>query len=256
MKRLLFSRSQRNQAGGCRSGIRLTSAALFFVMAALVFPGCADDDESEEARPVVSPPTSLPGLGAEEDLRGAVRLPSLQAAGLSLPEINTEPGESGTLEDFNFQAAPGSFVALHFGFANCPDICPLTAHDLIAARKYLTPEEAERIDLAFITIDPKHDTPEKLADYVRVFSDDYRAMRTDDTEQFASVTDQLGVYVKEVMDPEAGICTFAHTATVFVLDSKGEVVVEWSFGQPVELMAADMRILLARADAEAGESAT
>ena len=72
----------------------------------------------------------------------------------------------------------GEWHLLFFGFANCPDICPVTLQQLAAARRRL----AERADadaprILFISVDPERDSPEVLAAYARQFGDGRRRWR-------------------------------------------------------------------------------
>ena len=56
--------------------------------------------------------------------------------------------------------APG-FAAtfLFFGYTHCPDECPLALATLGRAYRKLTPEEAARTRVVFVSVDPQRDTP-------------------------------------------------------------------------------------------------
>ena len=69
--------------------------------------------------------------------------------------------------DFN-----GRYRLIYFGFANCPDVCPVDLQVMSAGLKQLEdkdPERAARVQPIFITVDPKRDTPEMLKAYVSNF---------------------------------------------------------------------------------------
>ena len=68
---------------------------------------------------------------------------------------------------------------MYFGYTNCPDVCPTTMADLGAALDRLDDEDAARVDVAMVTVDPERDTA-VLADYVQSFVADAHAMATDD----------------------------------------------------------------------------
>jgi protein SCO1/2 len=59
-------------------------------------------------------------------------------------------------------------VMLQFIFTTCPTICPVMASTFAAAQDKLG-DDLGRVRMISITIDPEHDTPERLRDYARRF---------------------------------------------------------------------------------------
>jgi protein SCO1/2 len=59
-------------------------------------------------------------------------------------------------------------VAVNFIFTTCTTICPVMTATFAQMRKELG-DEADRIQLVSITIDPEHDTPSVLASYAEKF---------------------------------------------------------------------------------------
>lgn len=73
-------------------------------------------------------------------------------------------GVDGTaLSNESFRGRP---MVVYFGFATCPDVCPLALQKLSSALDLLP--DRDRADLAplFITVDPARDTPEMLKAYL------------------------------------------------------------------------------------------
>lgn len=60
----------------------------------------------------------------------------------------------------------GRVGVVYFGFATCPDVCPLALGRLSAALNELSPAELQKVAPIFITVDPDRDTPEKLKAYL------------------------------------------------------------------------------------------
>ncbi|MFU8878344.1 MAG: SCO family protein, partial [Wenzhouxiangellaceae bacterium] len=81
-------------------------------------------------------------------------------------ELLSEHGQPVTEEIF-----AGRPLAIYFGFTHCPDICPMTLAKLAAAARRLPEDQRERLQLAFISVDPERDGPERLAEYTAAFSD-------------------------------------------------------------------------------------
>ena len=65
-------------------------------------------------------------------------------------------GTVRTLENFK-----GKAVVIFFGYTNCPDACPTTMANLASAVRKLG-QDANRVQVLFVTIDPENDTPELL----------------------------------------------------------------------------------------------
>jgi protein SCO1/2 len=62
----------------------------------------------------------------------------------------------------------GRLRLVFFGFASCPDICPITLQNIGMALNSLG-ALAEQVTVLFISVDPKRDTPEVLKDYTDAF---------------------------------------------------------------------------------------
>ena len=79
---------------------------------------------------------------------------------------------------FDLQQRPGNEVtAIFFGYTRCPDVCPTTMADLAAAHRQLPQEAAERVQVAFITEDPRRDTPAVLEAWLRKFEPSFLGLR-------------------------------------------------------------------------------
>jgi protein SCO1/2 len=66
----------------------------------------------------------------------------------------------------------GRYRLVYFGFANCPDVCPVDLQVMgQGLRRFEAkhPERAERVQPIFITVDPARDTPHVLKAYVANF---------------------------------------------------------------------------------------
>lgn len=62
----------------------------------------------------------------------------------------------------------GKVVVLYFGYTHCPDVCPTTMAHLARAVQLLGPQGKE-VEVIFVTVDPKRDTPAVLNAYVHAF---------------------------------------------------------------------------------------
>jgi protein SCO1/2 len=78
-------------------------------------------------------------------------------------ELTDENGDIVTADNYS-----GKLRLVFFGFASCPDICPITLQNIGIALKSIG-VEAEQMTVLFISVDPKRDTPEVLKQYTDAF---------------------------------------------------------------------------------------
>lgn len=200
-------------------------------VAALTTAACGGETTS-------SPPTSRGG----STLVGIVRDEPLQVGDVVLPDV-TENVEG---VPFAFKARPGELLIGYFGYTSCPDVCPTTLANLAGATAQLgTP--ADRLEVAMVTVDPDRDTPERLTGYLRSFAERVHALRTTDPAQLAAAEDAFGAQSKLVVD-ESGTIDVQHSATTYVIDENGAILVEWPFGVSADDMRNDLAILLGAKD--------
>lgn len=183
---------------------------------------------------------ALGGCGGDDEpeLLGVVREPALDVAGVRLP--SADDGEPVTMA-----AEPGGVMLVYWGYTSCPDICPTTLSDLSVAVNDLPADLAERVSVAFATVDPDRDSAEVLGNYLASFFPDGVTLRTDDPDELARAAEAFGVQY-EVAEHQPGdrVYDVAHTAVTYVVDDTGSVVVEWPFGFAVDDIASDLTTLL------------
>ena len=184
--------------------------------------------------------------GSGAALHGVVRDQPLQVGTVALPDV-TDPAlrADGTVEDGRLvmrASSPERLLLVYFGFLNCPDVCPTTLADLRSALAMLDAGTQERIDLAFVTVDPDRDGPEELAAYLRHFAPRHHAVRAPATELEPAMDAFLASATVEVADD--GSVDVAHTAVLYAVDASGTVVVEWPFGTSATMLADDLAVLL------------
>ena len=56
----------------------------------------------------------------------------------------------------------GKLTYLYFGYTHCPDVCPTTMADLAVALHGQPASVRRRIEVVFVTVDPRRDTPRVL----------------------------------------------------------------------------------------------
>lgn len=183
---------------------------------------------------------ALSACGSDDEaaLTGAVRDPAPQVDGVSLPSLS-EPGE-----EVQFRAEPGEVEVVYFGYTSCPDVCPTTMSDLAAALRQMDPDDADRVSVVMVTVDPERDL-EVLDGYVTSFVSDGVAAGTLDADLAAQAGEPFGASweVRTVGDT----VEVDHSPFLYAVDDEGRLVVSWQFGTSSEDMASDLDVLLERA---------
>jgi protein SCO1/2 len=161
-------------------------------------------------------------------------------AGIVLPEVR--PGEPD--RPFAFRARPNGVLYVFFGFASCPDICPATLSDLRQALRMLG-DDARRIEVALITVDPARDSAAVLAPYLASFVAGGRAIRPGSQADLGRAQAAFGATSRAARGAD-GRVEVVHTSLGYVVDERGEVLLQWDFGTRPDVMARDFSRLLAR----------
>lgn len=68
------------------------------------------------------------------------------------------------------QRTDGKTTLLYFGYTRCPDICPATMADIGVALRTLPTSVANKVTVAFVSTDVKHDTGPIIARWLQNFS--------------------------------------------------------------------------------------
>lgn len=162
----------------------------------------------------------------------------LVAGGLGLTVVSrgssgsNEPASSYAStfgEPFTLTAPDGSTVtdktlagkpyAIFFGFTRCPDVCPTSLARMARLRKQLGPD-GMKFNIIFVSVDPGHDKPADLGNYVALFGTPIIGLTGTET-QLEQIKKGYGVYSAKVPQP-GGDYTIDHTAAIYLMTAGGE----------------------------------
>jgi protein SCO1 len=136
----------------------------------------------------------------------------------------------------------GKVVVLFFGYTHCPDVCPTTLAELARARKLLG-DDAGRVQVLFVTLDPERDTPQLLGRYVPAFDPSFVGL-TGSGPQIEGAAREFKVFFKKVDGSTPDSYTLDHTSGSFVFDPQGHVRLYVRDGAPADQIASDLKRLL------------
>ena len=136
---------------------------------------------------------------------------------------------------FELQSLRGQGAMLFFGYTYCPDICPVTLSKM--GRVYqLLDEHQQELTTLFVTVDPKRDTQEKLAEYLDYFAIDAIGLRGD-KEEIDQVVRQYGAHYS-LGEEGAASYLVDHSTYTYLIDQQGKVRFLFRQSDGPDLMAA------------------
>ena len=170
-----------------------------------------------------------------ENFRGTLYDPALPA-----PEIELTLGDGST---FKLSEKRGDVVLLFFGYTSCPDVCPTTLAELRKIKSELG-DDADRVQVVYVTVDPDRDTPEKVQQYVSLFNPSFIGL-SGSLEELEPVWQDYGVYrqIEGIADSENGYLV-THSARVYLIDKEGNLRLSYSFGTPTDDILHDVMLTL------------
>ena len=119
----------------------------------------------------------------------------------------------------------GKWSYLYMGYRSCPDACPVAMSVLGKVSKKLAELELppeQQPQFLFMSVDPRRDTPELLADYVAFFGDEFIGI-TGEHEQLRAISLQLGAIYYVPEDPETDDYEVGHSDSIFLMNPDGQL---------------------------------
>lgn len=159
------------------------------------------------------------------------------AAGFSLLRTNSEPlPQLGALPDFSFTRQDGQpfgsaqlrghpFIA-NFIFTRCPTVCPAFTRKMAHVQQS-TDSHGTHLQLVSFSVDPKYDTPERLAEYGQLHGANFTRWSFL-TGDYDILKDTIVQGFKVSMGREAGadendLLSIFHGTHFVLVDSKGQI---------------------------------
>jgi protein SCO1/2 len=149
-------------------------------------------------------------------------------------ELTAHTGRRMKISDLH-----GKVVILFFGYTHCPDICAPTLVRLAQLNKQMG-EDGRRVQVVFVTVDPKHDTVAQLAGFVPKFDPAFIGLTGSDREIAAVARDYKVAFASNPQSP----AFVDHSSSLMVKDVTGKLRLLFKNDMAVEDMAHDVRQLL------------
>jgi len=137
----------------------------------------------------------------------------------------------------------GKYLLVMFGFTNCPDICP-TGLQLISEAKELLGPKVPNVQPLMITVDPKRDTIEVLADYVSNFHPSVIGL-TGTIEKIKAVASAYKAYFAKGEIDKHGNYFMDHSPFIYLMGPNGQYLDHFTPNTLPKVIAARIKSAIA-----------
>lgn len=126
-------------------------------------------------------------------------------------------GHTVTARDFR-----GKVAMLYLGYTHCPDVCPLTLHNISVILDRLG-KQAAGVQVLFVTVDPHRDTLPLLKRYTELFAPESELVGLrPDANQLAELARRYRLAYSVSSATAAHPYTVTHSSAVYVFDRAGD----------------------------------
>lgn len=138
----------------------------------------------------------------------------------------------------------GKMRVIFFGYTSCPDVCPTTLADLSRVLKLLG-NQADQVQVLFISVDPEKDTPQRLSDYLSQFDTRMTGL-SGSLDDIRTTAKEYNIFFEKKPFGDQGGYTVDHTAVIFLIDPAGNLRIIFPSGTKPPDIAADISYLLGK----------
>jgi protein SCO1/2 len=148
------------------------------------------------------------------------------------------PSGAASLSDYR-----GKVVLLYFGYTFCPDVCPTSLSLMAQALTMLTPEELNKVNAFFVSVDPERDTLDVLKVYTPFFHPAIAGLGGT-VEQVAQVASQYGARYMKQKAKDGAPYSVDHSSFTYLIGPDGKLAASLPHGSSPQQIVDMIRPLL------------
>ncbi len=139
------------------------------------------------------------------------------------------------------------WTLLAFGYASCPDVCPMLLATFRDVHRHLAEHQlAGQVRFMFVSVDPERDDLQRLRDYVTYFNPAFVGA-TGPHAELQRLARQLGVLYQRTAEGQSALGYLVdHSAALLLIDPQGRFTAVFSAPHDAPALAADIGTLLGR----------
>ena len=162
----------------------------------------------------------------DPSFHGSQITPPMPAKDFTLTSQSSTPV---SLSDFQ-----GKYILLFFGYTNCPDECPAAMGAMKLVKNQLK-DQADKIQVLFVTTDPVRDNPQALGNFLSNFDSTFVGLTGTQTE-LERIWDDYGVTVEDNGE--------THSSRIYLINPEGNIpLIYLSDTSPADITADLTRLL-------------
>ncbi|MGH7103201.1 MAG: SCO family protein [Acetobacteraceae bacterium] len=143
----------------------------------------------------------------------------VDVTGWNLPRLAFTMADADTAREVSAADFRGKVVLLYFGYTNCPDVCPMTLHNIALALRRLG-QDAGRVRALFVTVDPDRDTIAVLRKYTHAFAPEIVGLRGT-ANQLAALASRYHIGYSVSAPAASHPYDVSHSSVIYVFDARG-----------------------------------
>ncbi|MHB1686618.1 MAG: SCO family protein [Ignavibacteriaceae bacterium] len=121
----------------------------------------------------------------------------------------------------------GKILVMTFIYTNCPDICPMTTHNMQLVQEQIAKSGIGNVQFAALTFDPTRDTPTMLKEYAQVRNINLQNFQflTGDKKSIKAIIKEFNVIAipgdTTLTDDKKPLYFYIHTDRIVLIDQNG-----------------------------------
>ncbi len=153
-------------------------------------------------------------------------------------ELVSDRGETITDKDIN--AKPHIMI---FGYTHCPDVCPTSLYEAASWLEALG-DDADKLQIYFVSVDPERDTKELLNEFIGAFDSRIIGL-TGDADKLYPMLKSYSIYYKKVpYEDDPTDYLMDHSASIYLMKKGGDFFDFITYGSKREIAMEKIRKLL------------
>ncbi len=171
----------------------------------------------------------------QKGVSGAADIAGLELGGPF--NLTNHLGEAVTQDSY-----AGKYKLIYFGFTYCPAICPTELQKISQVMKAFekdTPEQAERLQPLFITIDPARDDVQAMNAYVKLFHPRLVGL-TGTQPQIDFIAKAYRVFATKVENEDLSDYTMDHSSFLYFMGPEDQLMGLYRMDDTADFIYKDM----------------